>query len=125
MNQKNLFTGISAVLILQGIAFYFMHEQLAQQSFPGLAAEGVAAVGAILTVAGLMSVLIGLVVYATRNYPGVLGAMSLGISLLTLNTMKHYFIDKLAVPIPALIIQVLISLICIYLLTQKGKSTTS
>lgn len=123
MNQKNIFTGIGVVLVLQGIAFFAMSKDLAAQSFPGLAADGVTAVAHILTVAAMLSILIGLLAYATRNYPNAVWAMALGATLLTLNTLKHYFIDHLAVPLPALIIQVLISAACIYLYFMGNKSS--
>jgi hypothetical protein len=124
MNQKNIFTGIAVVLLLQGIGFYAMNEKMAQDSFPGLAAEGVSAVGIIITVASMLSILLGLIAYATRNYPGVVWAFALGITLLLLNTLKHKFIDDINVPPVAMIIQGLIALSCIYLWFQ-GRNTAT
>ena len=40
MNQKTIFTVISAVLILQGIGFFLMNDQIAASAFPALDATG-------------------------------------------------------------------------------------
>ena len=84
MNQKNIFTIIAALMILQGISFFIMDEKLAQDSFPGLGADGVAAVAVILTVASCLSILLGLVTYASRNNAEVVWAFAIGATILAL-----------------------------------------
>ena len=125
MNQKNIFTAISVVLALQGVAFYFMGDTIAGDSFPTLEESGRHSVGVIMQVVGLLSVLVGLISYAVRSNAAVLWAYLLGFGLLTLNTLKHKFIDHLNVPIPAIVIQVAIVLACAYLWSQNRNATAS
>jgi hypothetical protein len=42
--------------------------------------------------------------------------------LFGLNSLKHLFIDHINVPIPALVIQLGIALVCGYLWMQSGKT---
>lgn len=124
MNQKNIFTVIGVVLVLQGIAFYAMCDKMAATSFPNLDAAGNTATSALFTVIAMLSILIGLVTYASRNSPEVVWAFAIGVSLLTINTLKHYLIDHLNVPIPALIIQAVSAILCIYLWMQNRNKVT-
>ena len=125
MNQKNLFTIIGAVLILQGIAFYVMNEKVVTDSFPTLEPTGVYAAGILLTVMAMLSILVGLVAFAARETPSVLWGFTLGFTLLTINTLKHKFVDHINVPVFAMVIQVLITLACIYLWMQSRKTETT
>jgi len=125
MNQKNIFTVVAAILILQGIAFFFMGNTMAAESFPNLDDAGKGAVAVIMEVLGLLSVTIGLITYAVRGNNDVLWAYLLGFVLLTANTLKHRFIDDLNVPIPAMVIQVGILLACVYLWTKNRSSSAS
>lgn len=122
MNQKNIFTVIGVILILQGIAFFTMCTKVAASSFPSLDEAGVQAVAVVITVIGMLSILVGLISFAARNTPAVLWAYALGFGLLCLNTLKHYFIDHINVPMPAMIIQILVFLACGYL-WMKSRNT--
>ena len=124
MNQKNIFTAIAAVLILQGIAFYIMGHQIAADAYPNLAVDGQGAIKIMLEIMGALSIAIGLLAYATRTTPGVVGAFTLGAVVILIVTLKHLLVDGVNVPIPAIIIQVLIVLACVYLLsTKRGVAT--
>ena len=125
MNQKNIFTVIAAVLVLQGLAFFFMGDTIAAESFPALDESGTGAVAVMMEVVALLSIIVGLISYAVRSNPEVLGAYLLGFTLLTLNTLKHKFVDDLNVPIPAMAIQVAIVLACVYLWSQNRSSAAS
>jgi uncharacterized membrane protein YfcA len=69
-----------------------------------------------------MSILLGLIAYANRNTPNVAWAFTIGVGVLLSVTLKHLFIDHVNVPVPALIIQVLIFLVCGYLWSQEKKA---
>lgn len=115
MNQKNVFTGIAVVLILQGIVFFIIGDKMVLSTFPGLTEDCYRALGQILEVPSALSILIGLIAYASRNTPAVLWAFTLGAAVVLGVTLKHMFIDAIAVPLPAMIIQALIVLACGYL----------
>jgi len=124
MNQKNIFTVIGVVLILQGVAFVTMCTKVAANSFPNLDDAGISAVAVVITVIGMLSLLVGLNSFAAKNTPAVLWAYTLGFGLLCLLTLKHYFIDHINVPIPAMIIQVLTFLACGYLWMKSRNTAT-
>ena len=115
---------IGAVLLLQGIAFYTMSEKVVLSSFPDLDEMGKHACMTLMEVLAMLSILVGLVSFAARTSPAVLWGYTLGFALLTLVTLKHYFIDHINVPIPAMIIQVVITLLCAYLWLGNKKTTT-
>ena len=123
MNQKNIFSAISVVLILQGIAFFVMKSQLASSAFPAVDATGQVALSQLIEVMGALSIFVGLVSWANRTNAGVVGAFTLGALVLLAVTMKHYFVDKINVPIPAMAIQVLIVFACAYLMFSKKPSS--
>lgn len=127
MNQRNIFTVISAVLILQGIGFFIMKNQIAASAFPALDASGQQAVAYMMEVMSGLSILIGLITYAARSATGVTGMYTLGALVLLLITSKHMFVDNINVPIPAFLIQVLIFLACAYvwMLQRKGQSAAA
>ncbi|HMG13935.1 MAG TPA: hypothetical protein VK590_00740, partial [Saprospiraceae bacterium] len=78
MNQKNIFSGISFVLVVQGLLFFFMGGKLAADAFPALAPECQQAVHSVIEVLGMLSILVGLVAYSNRNSPQVLWAFTVG-----------------------------------------------
>jgi len=123
MNQKNIFPVIGAILVLQGIFFYFMGEKMALQTFPDLNDSGVYAVKNILQVLSMVSITVGLISFAARNTPQVLWAYTIGFSLFAINSLKHLLVDEINVPIPALVIQLAIALVSAYLWSQNKKPT--
>jgi hypothetical protein len=125
MNQKNIFTVIAALLALQGIAFYLMGDKVISDSFPTLDAAGKSAAIPLLQVIAALSFGFGLVIYATRNFPQVLGAFTLGSGILLILTLKHKLADHINVPVAAIIIQFFIVLSCVYLLMQNNKAKTA
>jgi hypothetical protein len=122
MNQKNIFTVIAAILVLQGLAFFFMGGQLMSDSFSGVDETGLRALTLLFELPAALSIAVGLIAYASRSNPGVVWAFTLGTVILMCVTLKHIFIDDIKVPVPAIIIQVLIVLACGYLLTQGKKA---
>lgn len=125
MNQKNIFTVIGAVLVLQGIVFYFIGDKLMTGAFPNLDANGNFATANLAQVMAAMSITVGLIAYAARNAAQVLWAFTLGFSLFSLVSLKHLIIDHINVPVPALVIQIAIALICGYLWMKNKKPQTS
>ena len=119
MNQKNIFTGIAAVLVLQSIAFYTMAGKFVADSFPDLVEQTSRAPTTLMKVCAMFCLALGLITYSVRNYAQVLWAYTIGIGLLSLNTLKDLFIDKLNVPMPAVVIQVGMTLLCAYLWSQQ------
>ena len=123
MNQKNIFTAISVVLILQGLAFFFMGGQISADAFPNVDATGQHALKLLMEVVAILSINFGLIAYATRSTPGAVWPWTLGFALLLCVTLKHMLVDGVHVPIPAVAIQVLSLLACGYLMMGKKKST--
>ena len=124
MNQKNIFTAIAVVLILQGLGFFVMGAQIAADAFPNVDAAGQGAVKIMLEVMAALSISFGLVAFATRTYPGVVGMWTLGSAILLLVTLKHMFVDNVNVPIPALAIQVLMVLASGYLWMSQRRGVS-
>ena len=122
MNQKNIFTIIGAILLLQGIVFYLIADKMVLGAFPTLNNVGQDAAEDLVQVISMMSITIGLISFAARNTPQLLWAYALGFSLIGLNSLKHLFIDQVNVPIPAMVIQLGIALVCGYLWMQSRKS---
>ena len=60
-------------------------------------------------------IIIALMVWATRNVPQVLGYFTIGTTILVMVTLKHIFIDGVAVPIGAPIFQGIVALLSGYL----------
>jgi hypothetical protein len=125
MNQKNIFTVIGAILVLQGFAFYFMGDKMMADVFPNLDEAGNYATTNLAQVMAMMSITVGLISYAARNTSQVLWAFTIGFGLFGLNSLKHMFINHINVPIPALVIQLGIALVCGYLWMQSGKTQAS
>jgi hypothetical protein len=121
MSQKNIFTVIGIILVLQSIAFYLMGDKMSANVFPNLDEAGKNASTNLLQVISMMSLALGLISFAARNSPQVLWAFTLGFGLFGLNSLKHLFVDHINVPIPALVIQLGIALVCGYLWMQNRK----
>ena len=122
MNQKNLFTIISAILILQGLAFFLMGDQLMTSAFPNADEAGHHSLKLLFEVVAAFSLLLGLVTYAARTTPSVVWAFTIGTLILLAVTLKHFFVDGINVPIPAIIIQVLMLLAFAYLWSQQKRT---
>lgn len=121
MNQKNIFTAIAAILVLQGIAFFLMGDQMITGTYPDVAEPGHTALMQLLQVPSALSILVGLIAYANRATPNVTWAYTLGFGVLLCVTLKHMLMDHVNVPLPAVIIQALIFLVCGYLWSQEKK----
>lgn len=121
MNQKNLFSAIGAVLVIQGIAFFIMNSQLIASSFPAVDETGRQSLSKLFEVMAAFSILTGLITYASRMSPNVSWAFTLGSLVLILVTFKHKFMDEINVPIPAMVIQVLMLLAFAYVWSQEKK----
>ena len=125
MKQKNVFTVIGAVLVLQGILFLVMRRKMSLDTFPDLAEAGRIATVKLLEVVAMLSILLGLISYAARNTSQVLWAYTTGSALLSILTLKHMIMDHINVPIFAPIIQIAITLVCGYLWIQNKKPRAS
>jgi hypothetical protein len=125
MNQKNIFTVIGAILVLQGIVFYFMGKQMLADAFPNLDDAGKFATANLSQVMAMMSIMVGLISFASRTTPQVLWAYTTGFCLLSILTLKHVFADHINVPVFAIVIQCAIALVCIYLWMQSRKTQAS
>ena len=121
MNQKNIFSVISVILILQGLAFFFMKNDIAADTFPALDDNAHQALAKLVAVISGLSILVGLITYAVRTAPNVVWAYTLGFAVLAAITYKHKFIDGINVPIVAIVIQVIVLLACVYL--WRGEKT--
>ncbi len=121
MNQKNIFTAIAAILVLQGIAFFLLGDQMITGTYPDVAEPGHTALLQLLQVPSALSILIGLITYANRATPNITWAYTIGTGVLLGVTLKHMFMDHVNVPMAAAIIQVLIFLACGYLWSQEKK----
>lgn len=122
MNQKNMFTAFSAILVLQGVFFYLMKDKVVNDAFINLDETGKNAAMILMDVLSALFIAIGLISYAMRNTQEILGAYTAGFTVLVLITLKHYFVDHINVPIPAMIIQFIIVLISAYLWMQSRKT---
>jgi hypothetical protein len=125
MNQKNVFTVIGAILVLQGIAFYFMGDKMSSATFPNLDETGKYAAVNLLQVISMMSIALGLISFASRKSTQVLWAFTIGFGLFGLNSLKHLLVNHINVPIAALVIQIGIALVCGYLWMQNSKNKAS
>ena len=125
MNQKNIFSVIGAVLVLQGIFFYIMADYVVSDAFRGIDEAAKYAPTILMQVMGVMSVMLGVIAFASRNAAGVLGAFLIGFTLFLAVSLKHLLIDHINVPIPAIVVQAGIVLACGYLRMQGNKAKTA
>jgi hypothetical protein len=123
MNQKNVFTVISAALALYSLAYYFMSDTFTA-GMP-IEAAGKKVASNLLQVCGVLGFGIALMYYATCNTPSISWAFCLGAGLLVLNSLKHKFIDHENVPIPAILFQAAICLAVGYVWMQDRRSSGS
>lgn len=115
MNQRNLFTAFSIILLLWAVSFYLQAENVIKGSYGEVSAEAIA-VGTInIQLASVFLFIISLFLFATRNVPQVLGYFTVGATVLVLMTCKHMFIDGIGVPVIALISQSIIAILTAYL----------
>lgn len=121
MKQNIIFIVIGILLILQGGAFYFMNVQISASHFPELDAAGLSAAGAAFRLSGVITAAVGFITLSARSFPGVLWAYALGFLLISLNGFKDIFAEHLNVPLTGPIIQLVISLVCVYLWIQSRK----
>ncbi|HEX5112917.1 MAG TPA: hypothetical protein VFV79_08725 [Saprospiraceae bacterium] len=125
MNQKNIFSVISIVLILQGIAFFAMGDKMITDTFPTVDANGHLALMKLLEVMAALSILTGIITWANRTSANVAWAYTLGSLVLLGVTMKHMLMDHINVPTFAWVIQALITLSCAYLWLGKKETRTA
>jgi hypothetical protein len=125
MNQKNIFTVIGVVLVLQGFAFYVVGDKMGASVFPNLDEASKYATTNLFQVISMLSIAIGLISFASRNSPEVVWGFTIGFGLFGLNSLKHMFVNHINVPIPAIVIQLGIALVCGYLWMQDKKLKTS
>ena len=125
MNQKNIFSIIAVVLIIQGIAFFFVGDKIITDSFPNLDANGHSSAMTMLQVVAALSILSGIIAWANRTSANVAWAYTLGSLVLLCVTMKHLLVDHINVPTFAWLIQVLITLSCAYLWLGKKENKTA
>lgn len=125
MNQKNIFSAISVVLILQGIMFFTMGDKMISDTFPTAEANGHIALMKLLEVMAALSILCGIIAWANRTSANVTWAYTLGSLVLLCVTMKHLLMDHINVPTFAWVIQVLIVLSCAYLWLGKKENKTA
>ncbi len=121
MNQKNIYSVIAALLIIQGLAFFIMSAQMMASAFPAVDETGRLALGKLLEVMAAFSILLGLVTYATRTTPNLNWAYTLGTLILVAVTLKHQFMDGVNVPVPAMIIQIFMLVAFGYLWSQDQR----
>ncbi len=121
MNQKNIFMVIGVILLLQGVFFYTMADNVVTGAFPTIDAAGKTSAIPLMQVMSVLSILVGLISIASRNNASVLWAYTLGFGLFVVLSLKHMLMDHINVPIPALAIQIVIVLACVYLWMQNKK----
>ena len=114
MNQKNIFTIIGAILILQGIAFLLMEDKMMTQAFPEITDPGHLALKQLFQLPAALFILVGLITYANRTTPNVAWAFAIGFGVVLCITLKHLLMDNIHVPIPAVVLQVLMVLAFAY-----------
>lgn len=122
MNQRNIFSAIAILLLIQGVAFFLMKDTMITNTFPDLDGAGHTATVRLIEVMCALSILIGLVTWAVRSTPGVAWAYTLGNLLLVLVTSKHMFMDHINVPLAAYGIQFLSFLGCAYVWMKERSS---
>ncbi|MEP6647078.1 MAG: hypothetical protein ABJC12_08305 [Saprospiraceae bacterium] len=119
MNQKNIFSVIAALLVLQGIGFFLMKGTIVTSSFPALDEAGHSAAVKLIAVIAALSIMIGLIAYAARSATNVVWAFAIGSAILGAVTIKHRFTDGVNVPVGVMVVQLFIIMACFYLWGQK------
>lgn len=111
MNQKNIFSATSILLMIWSVSFYLMGKTIAVDTYPGIDEIGIFAVSINAQLGAMFIMIVALVMWAGKNSPEVLGAFTLGVGLLAVNTLKHYFIDDVYIPVVAIIFQWVIAIL--------------
>jgi hypothetical protein len=121
MNQKNIFSVIAALLILQGIFFLVLGDKMVTDTFPGVDETGHHSLIILMQVPAALLILIGIIMYANRTTPNIARAFTLGFGVLVVVTYKHLLIDHVNVPMMAVVLQTLILLACGFFWSQEKK----
>jgi len=119
MNQKNVFSVIAVLLVLQGLFFLIMGDKVVTDTFPGTDETGHHALIILMQVPAALLILIGIIMYANRTTPNIAWAFTLGFAILVGVTYKHLLVDHVKVPMLALVLQTLILIACGFLWSQK------
>lgn len=111
MNQRNIFTVFSILLIIWSAFFFFVSEAVITGAHGNVSEEALRVGSTIAELSSAFIFIIGLLLFATRNVPHVLSYFTIGATVLVCVTFKHFLIDHVNVPIAALIFQPLIAII--------------
>ncbi|MEP6647081.1 MAG: hypothetical protein ABJC12_08320 [Saprospiraceae bacterium] len=89
MNQKNIFSVMALVLILQGVGFMIMKDSIVTSSLPALDEAGHRAAVKLTAVIAALSIMIGLIAYAARSATNVVLAFAIGSAILGAVTITY------------------------------------
>ncbi len=122
MTQKNVFTFLAIMGILFSVGTYFLGNQVALETFPGLSDQGKIAVAHNQELFAVVYLIVSLALYSTREYSNALGAFALGFLIFGLNSVKHLLIDGINIPIWAAPLQLLVAAVIGYLWWKNKKA---
>ncbi|MDB4161072.1 hypothetical protein N9772_01740 [Bacteroidia bacterium] len=126
MNPKNTLTAIGVLNILQGIGFFIGAETLTEQSFPTELLEGGGLVvgTAMHWPLSVACIVIGIIILSTRSLEmkdAKKVLLSIGIAYLffLINGLLQHFTTPVNVPVPAIGLIALISILAFYTALKK------
>ena len=126
MNSKNTLTAIGVLNILQGIGFFIGAETLTEQSFPTELLEGGGLVvgTAMHWPLSVACIVIGIIILSTRSLEmkdAKKVLLSIGIAYLffLINGLLQHFTTPVYVPMPAIGLIALISILAFYTALKK------
>ena len=126
MNPKNTLTAIGVLNILQGIGFFIGAETLTEQSFPTELLEGGGLVvgTAMHWPLSVACIVIGIIILSTRSLEmkdAKKVLLSIGIAYLffLINGLLQHFTTPVNVPVPAIGLITLISILAFYTALKK------
>mgnify|MGYP001279365931 FL=1 len=126
MNSKNILTAIGVLNILQGVGFFIGAETLTVQSFPAELLEGGGLVvgTAMHWPLSVACIVIGIVILSTRGLEikdAKKVLLSIGIAYLffLINGLLQHFTTPVNVPMPAIGLITLISILAFYTAFKK------
>ena len=126
MNTKNTLTAIGVLNILQGIGFFIGAETLTEQSFPTELLEGGGLVvgTAMHWPLSVACIVIGIIILSTRSLEmkdAKKVLLSIGIAYLffLINGLLQHFTTPVNVPVPAIGLISLISILAFYTALKK------
>lgn len=122
MNQKTFFSVLAAFIAIQAIILYFNGSQMATTIYPDLNTYSLVAASATYRFAGAIFLVLALVTFGVRAYPGALWAYTLGFTFMTLHAIKVVTVDGIAVPVLFIVFNLAITLLCGYLWMQNRKT---